>query len=147
MKLEKSINFLFLDPGPGIHDLLINYYEVINDVLGTLCESGNLFIKKHPTHPMSLESIFLKNINFNLFEENLPLSMLELREFTHVIAIDSIGLSEVDSCIPISVIKLFNTKNDNYLDTYIKYLDRNSIRDIIFPEDISALRQIFLNNK
>ncbi len=145
--VKTSAKFLYLDPGPGVHDILANYYEVITDVLNILCENGHLFIKKHPTHPISMDSTFLRNFNYIPFKENLPVSMIDLREFNHVIAIDSIGLAEVDSCIPISAINLFKVKENDYLQTYIKYMSSNSVNKIIFPSNIATFRNIVTNKK
>ncbi len=137
IKLAKNSkpNFLFLDPGPGVHDALENYFEVIPPVLKKLSLKGNLYIKKHPTHSLSLDSWILHDLEFSYFEENLPISMMNLNGFYRVIAIDSIGLTEVEGSIPISIIKLFRSKKQNYMEIYINYMSINSSKEILFPED------------
>ena len=141
---EKKINFLYLDPGPGIHDILSNYSELIPIILNKLCKLGNLYIKKHPTHPISLVELNLDHLNFRYLNENLPISMINLDNFTHIIAIDSIGLSEVEGSIPVSIINLFKPTELNYLNTYVKYITSNSVNKIYFPKDIDSIDKLIV---
>lgn len=140
----EEINFLYLDPGPGIHDILSNYSELIPIILDKLCKLGNLYIKKHPTHPLSLFELNLEHLNFRYLNENLPISMISLEKFTHIIAIDSIGLSEVEGSIPVSIINLFKPTEFNYLNTYVKYISSNSVNKIYFPKDIDSMEKLIV---
>jgi hypothetical protein len=129
-------NYLFLDPGPGIFDLISDYNEVILPLLVVISQNGNLFIKKHPTHPLSLSEDFIDKGKFSVFDEILPINMINLSVFDCVIGIDSLGLSEVCDSFSISLIKLFKLFDVDFLNIYINYLNSNSIVEVFFPNSL-----------
>lgn len=142
-KNDNSRRILFLDTVPGY--LISNYELWLKEILNAILKSHMVYVKKHPTHGVSFDWRWNKSIV--VLDNFEPLSSYDCSGFDAVIAISSMGLTEVFGSNPVALIQACEFKDPKLKSTYIRYLSSNDVSNqITFVESCQELEN-FLEDK
>tara|TARA_R110002050_G_scaffold97132_1_gene202061 strand:- start:11436 stop:12449 length:1014 start_codon:yes stop_codon:yes gene_type:complete len=134
----KQNSVLFIDAGKTYLDTDENI-DVLNSLIKNIELKYNIYIKKHPNLPLSIN--FLNK--FELFDQknNFPLELLDVNEFIAVISISSAALFNNNCKMKISILNLLSKKNKliefERDSKYLKTIDVNN--EINYPKSVEQL--------
>ena len=134
----KQSSVLFIDAGKTYLDTDENI-DVLNSLIKNIELKYNIYIKKHPNLPLSIN--FLNK--FELFDQknNFPLELLDVNEFITVISISSAALFNNNCKMKISNLNLLSKKNKliefERDSKYLKTIDVNN--EINYPKSVEQL--------
>ena len=133
---------LFLEAAPG--NLIYNYELWLKEILNSILKTHMVYVKQHPTHGVSFDWHWNKSIV--VLDLVTPLSLCDCSGFDAVIAISSLGLTEVSGSKAVALIRACEYKDPMVKQAYIEYLYSNDKSNkIIFLESSHELES-FLQN-
>lgn len=132
-----SKNILFFESRGEDAGYFSNYQNNLTELLSKLRILGAVYIKPHPTHGISR---FLEGDDLKVLDKSTPAVMINLKDFSMIVGIESAALKEVRHPYLVSVIDSFDFVNNDVKENFKKYL-----KDMLGPEiQFKSIEQLSL---
>jgi hypothetical protein len=117
---DLSYNILLLESLGDDSDFYCNYQNQLLVLVNKLLSNGTVYVKGHPTYGLS--KILRDDKRLKYLDQSIPAAMINLKNFSLIVGIESAALKEFRHQNIVSVIDSFEVKDEAIKQNFKNYL-------------------------